>query len=103
MTDKTKKDRSNLSLPFRGTGGVFWASVACLAYFVTASLTGAYRADFPLIGVFIELLTIPAFFLAVACFVFSLILWSKNQYNVFSKPFYALLVLSGLVLFFIFI
>ena len=54
---------------------------------------------FSIIGVFIELCTIPAFLLAASCFIFSLILWARNQYNVFTKPFYALLVLSGLVLF----
>jgi hypothetical protein len=113
MTEEKQKDRSNPShSAFGRTTGVrsfpneamvLWGSVICLAYFVTANFTGAYRADYPVIGVFIELFTIPAFLLAACCFVFSVILWARNQYNVFTRPFYALLFLLGLALFFIFI
>jgi hypothetical protein len=69
------------------------ASLAVLVYFALMVGIAAHRNQYPLIGVFIELMTLPAFVLLVALIVISTVQWVKQKFRLSSYPFFSLSIL----------
>lgn len=61
-------------------------------YFAIMILLNKLEFDAVLVGVFRELLTIPALVALVICFVFSLAGFIRNKFHINSMPFYALII-----------
>ena len=93
-TDKPVYER-NITL-------LFWLSVACTLYFFLMNFLGGFRAQLQLIQVIIELFTIPMLLTAIGCFVFAFLSWVNSKFRIRSRPFYSLVMLSALFVFFIF-
>jgi hypothetical protein len=75
----------------------FTISATVLGYFLLfQGFLAPLRNKYVIIGVLIELLTIPMLMAAVASFFLSAILWYKKRFRLTTKPFYSLLFLSAL-------
>jgi hypothetical protein len=86
----------------RHTNHLFWLSISATSYFILMNWLGMARAQFQIIQVIIEMFTIPMLLMAMGCFVFSVIFWVKGEFKIFSRPFYSLLLLTFLFMYFIF-
>jgi hypothetical protein len=81
---------------------LFWLSVSATAYFIVMNFLGVQRANFQIIQVIIELFTLPMLLVAMGCFVFAGIFWVRERFNLLSRSFYSLVLMSLLFIFFIF-
>jgi hypothetical protein len=78
---------------------VFRLSLMVAAYFVLMILLSPFRMDYIIIGVVIELFTLPALLLLVALLIASIILLIRKGPGLRSFPLGSLLILISVILF----
>jgi cytochrome bd-type quinol oxidase subunit 2 len=69
---------------------IFIASILLFLYFCAMIVVNNFKIDGVIVGVFRELLTIPAFILLIALMVLSMIAFAKQQFKPNGFPFYTL-------------